>query len=112
MILSPPRSTRTDKLFPYTPLFPSPAPVGEPTKRVMVQAVRDWIESAIKPKAEGHAKFEAVVAMNALGIVMRDLDAGVRAEDRALAAALLTGETSLAEPGQIGSASCRDSVCQ
>src|SRR3546814_6900229 len=72
------------------PLPPSPlavpAPVGEPTNREMVQAVRDWIESAIKPKAEGHAKFEAVVAMNALGIVMRDLDAGVRAEDRALAA--------------------------
>src|SRR3546814_10336853 len=68
------------------PLPPSPlavpAPVGEPTNREMVQAVRDWIESAIKPKAEGHAKFEAVVAMNALGIVMRDLDAGVRAEER------------------------------
>src|SRR3546814_16489555 len=98
------------------PLPPSPlavpAPVGEPTNREMVQAVRDWIESAIKPKAEGHAKFEAVVAMNALGIVMRDLDAGVRAEDRALAAALLTGETTLAEPGPIGRAACRGRGCQ
>src|SRR3546814_20595809 len=69
------------------PLPPSPlavpAPVGEPTNREMVQAVRDWIESAIKPKAEGHAKFEAVVAMNALGIVI-----------------------------QIGRAACRERVCQ
>jgi aminoglycoside phosphotransferase (APT) family kinase protein len=78
---------------------PAPAPTGEPTSREMVQAVRDWIESAIKPKAEGHAKFEAVVAMNALGIVMRDLDTGARAEERALAEALMTGETTLAEPG-------------
>ncbi len=65
-------------------LPPSPAAVpdavGEPTNREMVQAVRDWIETAIKPGAEGHAKFEAVVAMNALAIVMRDLDAGARAE--------------------------------
>ena len=75
------------------------APTGEPTNREIVQAVRDWIEGAIKPGAEGHAKFEAVVAMNALGIVLRDLDAGTRAEDKVLAAALLAGETTLAEPG-------------
>lgn len=78
---------------------PAPAPTGEPTNREMVQAVRDWVESAIKPKAEGHAKFEAVVAMNALGIVMRDLGAGTRAEDRALAEALMSGAMTLAEPG-------------
>jgi len=74
-------------------------PVGEPTNREIVQAVRDWIEGTIKPGAEGHAKFEAVVAMNALGIVLRDLDAGVRAEDAALATAMMDGETTLAEPG-------------
>jgi hypothetical protein len=84
-------------------LPPSPdaasAPTGEPTNREIVQAVRDWIEGAIKPQAEGHAKFEAVVAMNALGIVLRDLDVGVRAENTALAEALLSGTTTLAEPG-------------
>ncbi|HEY0594484.1 phosphotransferase family protein [Sphingopyxis sp.] len=77
----------------------APAPAGEPTNREMVQAVRDWVEGAIKPASQGHAKFEAVVAMNALGIVLRDLDAGVRAEDRALSEALLAGTTTLAEPG-------------
>ena len=76
-----------------------PAPVGEPTNAEMVQAVRDWIEGTIKPQAEGHAKFEAVVAMNALGIILRDLGAGVRAEDRDLANALLSGTATLAEPG-------------
>ncbi len=76
-----------------------PAPVGEPTNHEMVQAVRDWIEGAVKPKSEGHDKFEAVVAMNALGIVMRDLETGVRAEDKALSDALLSGERTLAEPG-------------
>src|SRR3546814_12717508 len=65
----------------------------------MVQAVRDWLNDAVKPHAEGHDKFQVAVAMNALGIVMRDLDAGVRAEDGALEAALLAGETSLAAPG-------------
>lgn len=77
----------------------APAPTGEPAKAEMVQAVRDWIEGSIKPQAEGHAKFEAVVAMNALGIVLRDLEAGVRAEDALLAEALLSGERTLAEPG-------------
>jgi len=75
------------------------APVGEPTNREIVQAVRDWIEGTIKPASQGHAKFEAVVAMNALGIVLRDLDAGTRAEDAALSQALLAGRTTLAQPG-------------
>ncbi|PKQ00795.1 MAG: phosphotransferase family protein [Alphaproteobacteria bacterium HGW-Alphaproteobacteria-13] len=74
-------------------------PLGEPLNREIVAAVRDWLAEAIKPNAAGHAKFEVAVAMNALGIVMRDLDAGVRAEDKALADALLRGETNLAEPG-------------
>jgi aminoglycoside phosphotransferase (APT) family kinase protein len=92
-----PAAERARALPPSPP--PGSDPTGEPANREMVQAVRDWIEGAIKPKAEGHAKFEAVVAMNALGIVMRDLDTGVRAEDQALSAALMSGETTLAEPG-------------
>lgn len=85
------------------PLPPSPAaaaaPVGEPTTQEMVQAVRDWLGEAIKPQAEGHGKFQVAVAMNALGIVMRDLGAGVRAEDKALAGDILAGRATLAEPG-------------
>ncbi|AJA10412.1 aminoglycoside phosphotransferase [Sphingopyxis fribergensis] len=92
-----PEGERARPLPPATSASAEPA--GEPTNREIVQAVRDWIEGAIKPASQGHAKFEAVVAMNALGIVLRDLDAGVRAEDMELAAALLAGTTTLAEPG-------------
>jgi aminoglycoside phosphotransferase (APT) family kinase protein len=85
------------------PLPPSPAaaaaPVGEPTTQEMVQAVRDWLGEAIKPQAEGHGKFQVAVAMNALGIVMRDLGAGIRAEDKALAGDILAGRVTLGEPG-------------
>ena len=87
-----------DRALPPSPA-PAPAPAGEPANAEMVAAVREWIEASIKPASQGHAKFEAVVAMNALGIVLRDLGAGVRAEDRDLAAALLSGERTLAEPG-------------
>lgn len=85
------------------PLPPSPAAaaaaVGEPTTQEMVQAVRDWLGEAIKPQAEGHGKFQVAVAMNALGIVMRDLGVGIRAEDKALAEDILAGRVTLAEPG-------------
>jgi aminoglycoside phosphotransferase (APT) family kinase protein len=82
------------------PSPPAPAdPAGEPTNREMVQAVRDWLNEAIKPGSQGHGKFQVAVAMNALGIVMRDLDSGVRAEDKALAEALLSGAKTLADPG-------------
>jgi aminoglycoside phosphotransferase (APT) family kinase protein len=87
-----------DRALPPVSAAP-PAPTGEPLNREIVQAVRDWLAEAIKPGATGHAKFEVAVAMNALGIVMRGLDAGVRAEDRPLAEALLADTATLAEPG-------------
>lgn len=92
-----PAAERARALPPSPPV--AAAAVGEPTNAEMVQAVRDWLGDTIKPRAEGHAKFEVAVAMNALGIIMRDLDAGVRAEDKALAEAFLSGATTLAEPG-------------
>lgn len=89
------------KPLPASPSVP-PEPAGEPINREMVQAVRDWLESEIKPGAQGHGKFQVAVAMNALGIVMRDLGAATRAEDKALAEALMCGATTLAEPGLLG----------
>jgi aminoglycoside phosphotransferase (APT) family kinase protein len=77
----------------------APAPQGEPSNREMIEAVREWIETDIKPKAQGHDKFQAVVAMNALGILMRDLDAGIRAEDKALSDAILDGSRDVSEAG-------------
>ncbi len=94
-----------DRALPSPPSA-APAPTGEPTNREMVQTVRDWLADEIKPGAEGHAKFQVAVAMNALGIVMRDLDAGARAEDRALADTLLGGATTLAQPGLLAKLRC------
>lgn len=91
-------SAERDRPLPSSPSA-APAPTGEPTNREMVQAVRDWLADEIKPGAEGHSKFQVAVAMNALGIVMRDLEAGVRAEDKVLADGLLGGAVTLAEPG-------------
>jgi hypothetical protein len=76
----------------------SEEPAGEPTNSEIVQAVREWIADTIKPVLEGHAKFEAVVALNALGIVGRDLDTGSRAEDSTLARRIADGTVTLADP--------------
>lgn len=85
------------------PLPPSPTtapePKGEPSKQEIVQAVRDWLGEKIKPDASGHAKFEVAVAMNALGIVMRDLGANVSAEDARRASDIMDGAVTLADPG-------------
>lgn len=87
-----------DRALPASPLA-GPLPVGEPTSCEIVQAVRDWLDGEIKPQAQGHQKFQVAVAINALGIAMRDLEMKVRAEDKLLAAALLSGATSLNTPG-------------
>ena len=73
-------------------------PVGEPTNSEIVQAVREWITDKIKPFSQGHAKFETVVALNALGIVGRDLDTETQAEDTTLAKSIADGTVTLADP--------------
>lgn len=86
------------RALPPAPLAAA-APTGEPTNCEMVQAVRDWLAEEIKPGAAGHGKFQVAVAMNALGIVMRDLAMDMRAENKALADDLLSGAVTLAKPG-------------
>ena len=73
--------------------------LGEPMTGEIVQAVRDWLEKEIKPQSQGHQKFQVAVALNALGITMRDLNTKVHAEDKELAASLLSGATNLNTPG-------------
>jgi aminoglycoside phosphotransferase (APT) family kinase protein len=81
---------------------PKPRParqLGEPSMSELLGAVRDWIGTDVKPHSEGRAKFMAAVAMNAVGIVIREQDAPCDPYDKALAQALLSGEQSLATPG-------------
>src|SRR3546814_19699170 len=62
MILRPPRSTRTDTLFPYTPLFEAPATSDEIEKRF------DWCPSFTLSRLNLPARYGAgVVASIAFG---------------------------------------------
>lgn len=82
-------------------LDPSPAPrrMGEPSAAELLTAVRDWIDREVKPGTQGRDKFMVAVAMNALGMVIRESDAPVAVHDRALADDLLTGRLTLSTPG-------------
>ncbi len=76
-----------------------PRGMGEPSAAELLSAVRDWIDREVKPGTQGRDKFMAAVAMNALGMVIRESDTPVIVHDRALADDLLTGRLSLATPG-------------
>jgi aminoglycoside phosphotransferase (APT) family kinase protein len=76
-----------------------PRRTGEPSASELLGAVRDWIGSGVKAHSEGRAKFLAAVAMNALGMLIRDQENPCDPHDKALAEALLSGEQSLATPG-------------
>lgn len=70
-----------------------------PTVLELVSAVRDFIERQAMPKLEGHAAFHARVAVNALGIVLRQLEQAPAAEAEELERlrALLGRDGSLEE---------------
>ena len=92
-----PETERSRTLSPSRPA--AGTPTGEPTTYEIITAVQDWLGAAIKPSASGHAKFEVAVAMNALGIAVRDLVAPVSAEDAARSDDILNGRVALADAG-------------
>src|SRR3546814_14467371 len=109
MIRRPPRSTRTDTLFPYTTLFRSQRAVGDHAQHHGVLGV--------DVAAEGAGQHDLVDLLDAEA-VHQQADAGI---ERGLAeldgahvvlpdADLLPAPLS-AVVQQIGRASCRESVC-
>jgi aminoglycoside phosphotransferase (APT) family kinase protein len=79
-----------------------PAPprrMGEPSTVEMLEALRDWVDTDVKSKAEGRDKFMAAVAMNALGMLIREQENPVQVHDKALADDILAGRKTLASPG-------------
>lgn len=76
--------------------------LGEPSSVELLEAVRDWIGSDVRPKAEGRDKFMAAVAMNALGMLIREQENPVAMHDKALADDIVAGRASLATPGLLG----------
>jgi aminoglycoside phosphotransferase (APT) family kinase protein len=84
--------------------IPLPAPtdprrMGEPSTVELIEAVREWIDTDIKAKAQGRDRFMAAVAMNALGMLAREAANPVVAHDKPLCDAILAGEVTLATPG-------------
>ena len=81
------------------PATPIPASTGETTAPEILAAIAQWLASDVKPRATGREKFLAAVAINALGIVTRELETPAAFTDKALADALMAGEVTLTSPG-------------
>jgi aminoglycoside phosphotransferase (APT) family kinase protein len=73
--------------------------VGEPSTVEMLEAISSWIETDIKPAAQGRDRFMASVAMNALAMLQREAAHPVEVHDQILSDDLLSGRKSLATPG-------------
>jgi aminoglycoside phosphotransferase (APT) family kinase protein len=73
--------------------------LGEPSAVEMLEAVREWIASDVKANSSGREKFLAAVAMNAIGMVQRELANPVQAHDAELAAQIMAGHGGLDTPG-------------
>src|SRR3546814_16450221 len=107
MIRRPPRSTRTDTLFPYTTLFRSDEALG--------RSIADWLP----PLLQNIRRLDSI-SPERLTRVLQDMLGweGGRALERMAPARLATpaGSSheidSAADGGQIGRASCRERVCQ
>lgn len=73
--------------------------LGEPSTTEMLEALSSWIETDVKPEAQGRDRFMAAVALNALGMLQRETKSPAAIHDRALSEELLAGRLSLATPG-------------
>lgn len=69
---------------------------GEPSHAELIAALSEWVADEVKPRATGRDRFQAAVALNALGMLARD---GGDIRDRALADDLLAGRKDLSTPG-------------
>ena len=101
-------------------------PFGRPNARELVEAVAEYLEDKVMAPTEAAARFEARVARNALGIVVRELTFGPGmdkahrarlaelgfADDDALAAAIRAGvlDARLAEVGTVLARSAADQL--
>src|SRR3546814_20160374 len=105
MIRRPPRSTRTDTLFPYTTLFRSSA-VERVARRAFHHAVEQVLARDLSPLFSTH--------QDRIGAQVRRLSLIING--RTLAASHMRAVRHLADPDidvdlQIGKASCRERVC-
>ncbi len=84
----------------FTPApVPAPRCKGEPSQAEMLEAISEWVAADIKPHAQGHDKFKAAVALNALGMLKREAENPVSIYDRALCDDILSGRKNLSTAG-------------
>src|SRR3546814_16668038 len=102
MIRRPPRSTRTDTLFPYTTLFRSYYRPDEDRIYMPARSAFDSDEAMIA--TEGH---ELVHATGHASRLARDTLRDYHKER-----AIRAREELVAEIGEIGRATCRERVCK
>jgi aminoglycoside phosphotransferase (APT) family kinase protein len=76
---------------------PAPAPYGRPTASELLEAVREFLLSAVLPQTSGQLSFHARVAANALAIVLRELELGSIPPD-AGPAAVVAARLAVANP--------------
>ena len=65
----------------------------------LLEAIREWVDTGVKAKSAGREKFMAAVAMNALGMLIREAENPVDPHDARLSEDLMAGRASLATPG-------------
>src|SRR3546814_16831700 len=122
MIRRPPRSTRTDTLFPYTTLFRSQRKLIEDNRDRLTLANVDGVSFTAGPRFIDSLEWFA--SPNDIARLMIDLRA--RGSEQALAAMAINngvgpvaaadwsylGYKGGSENGEIGRASCRERMCQ
>src|SRR3546814_12571375 len=102
MIRRPPRSTRTDTLFPYTTLFRSYQPHTEKSTLFDLGRRAGRARHGGSKSAIGYLSGAPPPAQSTEQVDLRVGDAGVGEGERCLRLGA----------GQIGRASCRERVCQ
>lgn len=93
------------------PVTDAPPENGVPSGAALIDAVSGWIDDKIASQISGHARFEAKVAINALGMAARDAALGPAfaaaqehrlaaiGHDHASLAGLLRGDPGATSPG-------------
>lgn len=101
LLLLETEAPETERTRPLPPSLPQPVPAeGEPSAAEILTAVSEWLAATVKPHMSApRERFELAVAQNALGIVRRELAGRPDPHDKALCEAILSGRTTLAQPG-------------
>src|SRR3546814_11070076 len=113
MIRRPPRSTRTDTLFPYTTLFRSAQNNNTSRIRLAYFGGRPVVETefaAFVDQTDLWSKIETAAAE--IGAVVDVMDTRPRVEHYSPGPNRMPSPGSKPDPEQIGRASCRGRVCQ